>query len=255
MLVVDMPSIMPVTHTRPPYDSTKSAPTDFVARVGAAFDQHVGADGFEQSVRRIVFEHDDLAHAGQRRQHGRAVALADDRPAGTLEPSHAGVAVDADEQRVAQRRGFGQVLHVADVEQIEAAVGEHHAFAAPPALRGRQAGLPGVGDFAPHASLGGQQFGGDLVAKDHCHTGPLDFQAGCRVGQTHGIGRVAAGGQAESDHGHDHVAGAGDVVDVARLRGEHLAAAVAPRQHHAVAVERDQRHFGVQVMAEQPAGG
>ena len=53
------------------------------------------------------------------------------RPFGALEPGDAVVAVQRDDEQVAQRPGLAQVGDVPAVQHVEAAVGEHHAV--PPA--------------------------------------------------------------------------------------------------------------------------
>ena len=59
-----------------------------------------------------------------------AVVLVDDRPLAALEPADARVGVHADDQQVALRLGELEVLHVAEVDQVEAAVGEDDPLAA-----------------------------------------------------------------------------------------------------------------------------
>src|SRR5213078_5132618 len=65
----------------------------------------------------------------------RALGGRHDGPPRTLEAGHGGVPVDADQEDVTQRPCLAEVAHVADVEEIEAAVGEDQPFAlAPPVL-------------------------------------------------------------------------------------------------------------------------
>ena len=68
----------------------------------------------------------------------------------------------------------------------------------------------------------------------------LDLEAAGDVAQRGGLVVVGAAGQAEADDREDHVAGAGDVVDLPWPSRQELGPAVGADQRHAVAVERDQ---------------
>ena len=62
----------------------------------------------------------------KRGEHFRAVGLGHERTAGPLELAHRGVAVDADPEEIAELPRLGQVADMADVQQVEAAVGRDH---------------------------------------------------------------------------------------------------------------------------------
>ena len=50
-----------------------------------------------------------------------------DRTGWPLESGDAGIAIEAYYQQVALGPRLGQILHMASMQQVEAAVGEHHA--------------------------------------------------------------------------------------------------------------------------------
>src|SRR6185437_3263373 len=58
-------------------------------------------------------------------------------PRRTFQAPHAGVAVQPDDEQIAERSRFGQVADMAHVQQIEAAVGEHDLFASGAMLGGQ----------------------------------------------------------------------------------------------------------------------
>ena len=78
----------------------------------------------DKAIRCIVFKYDYLVHTAQRLQHALAVGLTVDRAAQTLEAAHQIIGVKADNQLVAQRAGLFEVLDMADVEDVKAAVGK-----------------------------------------------------------------------------------------------------------------------------------
>jgi len=70
-----------------------------------------------------------VVDGGEPGEHLGALLDVEDGAAGTLQPPHRGIAVEPDDEHVAERPGRGEVAHVAGVEEVEAAVGEHHALA------------------------------------------------------------------------------------------------------------------------------
>ena len=74
--------------------------------------------------RKVLWERDALARfLGEL----RALGQRDERAAGTFQAAHRLVRVQRDDQAVAARARVGQVARVADVDEVEAAVREHHA--------------------------------------------------------------------------------------------------------------------------------
>ena len=98
-------------------------------------------------------------------------------------------------------------------------------------------------DFARPAASARQQLGANLIAIDHRDSRTLDFQSRGYVAQPHRVGRFDPRRQAQPEHRHHHVAGASDVVNRPRVGRKELAGAVPLHEHHAVAIERDQRHL------------
>lgn len=78
----------------------------------------------------IVFLKDqDVIDSRERRYETRAILLAHQRTALALEAAHAGIAVDADNQQIAGRPGSFEITQMPDMQQVEAAIGQHDAFA------------------------------------------------------------------------------------------------------------------------------
>ncbi len=78
----------------------------------------------DKPVRRVLVENVDRVHAAQGEQHALAVFLTVDRAAVALQPAHRLVAIQANDQILSQRARLFKVLDVADVKDVEAAVGE-----------------------------------------------------------------------------------------------------------------------------------
>ena len=79
----------------------------------------VGAYRFDQTVGSVLAEHADARDAGERGDDLRSLVLAVDRARRAFEPPHGIVAVDADQQRVAQIAGLLQVTHMPDMQDVE----------------------------------------------------------------------------------------------------------------------------------------
>src|SRR5262249_21640810 len=114
---------------------------------------------------RLGEEHDPV-HARERREDFGALARGNDRAARSLVAAHARVGVDGDDQAIAVAARLLEAPHVADVQQVEAAVGEDDAFAAalrraPRARRVRAAQdlRARVHDGPPASARGGGGFG------------------------------------------------------------------------------------------------
>ena len=81
----------------------------------------------------------------------------------------------------------------------------------------------------------------DLLAREQGHADLLDLQAAGDISQRRGLVVVGPAGQAEADDRQDHVAGAGDVVDLAGAgRDQEPTGRRRSDQGHAVPVEGDQ---------------
>ena len=73
--------------------------------------------------RRLGKDH-DVVDAAQRGDELRAMLGGQNRPALPLQRLHRGIVVDRDDEQVGLLRGGLEIAHVADVQQVEAAVGE-----------------------------------------------------------------------------------------------------------------------------------
>ncbi len=102
---------------------------DRVGIVVAAFDDDIGADGDDEFKRRGLVEDDDSIDGGKSGQDAGALGLADDRTIRAFEAADGCVAVDGDDEPVAEATSLLEQCDVADVQQIEAAVGKDDALA------------------------------------------------------------------------------------------------------------------------------
>src|SRR5262249_13854853 len=89
----------------------------------------VGPQPRDEPVGRVLVEDDDVIDVAQGGEDLRALLGGHHRSAGALETRHRGVAVDADEEHVAESACGVQVPEVTDVQEIEAAVGEDNTLA------------------------------------------------------------------------------------------------------------------------------
>ncbi len=88
------------------------------------FDEHVRRDALHQGLRGVLSEGDDGVHRLQGSEHLEPVLEGVERPLLPLQPAHALVVVDPDEEDVALRLGEAQVLDVPAMQDVKAAVGE-----------------------------------------------------------------------------------------------------------------------------------
>ena len=89
----------------------------------------VGAEARDQRVGAVLLEDDHRVHPAHRGDQLRPLRGGHHRAARALQPPHRGVGVEPDHERVAERAGGLEIADVADVEEIEAAVGEHQPLA------------------------------------------------------------------------------------------------------------------------------
>src|SRR4051794_11961040 len=120
-------------------DDRAAAPLGEDGRLGqvgdgvvAALDPDVGSQLAQDLDGRVLLEEHDVIDAAQRGEHGGAVLLALDGPAGTLQAADRGVGVQADDEAVAERPGGLQRVDVAGMQQVEAAAGRHDRAALRP---------------------------------------------------------------------------------------------------------------------------
>src|SRR5258708_22414343 len=100
---------------------------DGVFRIVAALHEDVGPQRAHEPQRRVLVEHDDAVHDLEGREHVGAVRLRSGGAIGALEPANGRVAVEADDERVAEGARTEQHVDVPGMQEIEDAVGEHDA--------------------------------------------------------------------------------------------------------------------------------
>src|SRR4051794_34663044 len=98
---------------------------------------HLGANDGEYPFRREVVELDDVVDGGERRQQLHALGRRQKGSAGPLETAHRFVAVDPDDENVAERTRPLEAPQMTDVHQIEAAVRPYHGLALRPPARAK----------------------------------------------------------------------------------------------------------------------
>jgi hypothetical protein len=119
----------PWDRPRWPRGHRRSAPSPAPARCprcSPCLAVHVGPQGEEKALDVVVLEHDNVVYGALTRHEERPLRRFDERPAGALEPAHRLVAVDPHHEHVTLGLGALEITNVADVEDVEAAVGERH---------------------------------------------------------------------------------------------------------------------------------
>jgi len=89
---------------------------------------NVRADGTDEARGALVIEDDHRIHGAQRGEDLGAVVFVVHRARGAFERAHGGVRVHGHHHRISQSAGLIEITHMARVQQIEAAVGEHQLF-------------------------------------------------------------------------------------------------------------------------------
>src|SRR6266487_2301174 len=97
--------------------------------VVAAFDVDGGLQEGDQRTGCWLGKYRDVVDAGERGQDFGSFGLRDERPAGAFEGTRAGVIIETEDQEIAERPRLLEVAHVAQVEQVETAVGKDAALA------------------------------------------------------------------------------------------------------------------------------
>jgi hypothetical protein len=98
--------------------------------VVGALGVNVGAERLEEMRDAGFAEEDDVVDGTKGGYQTGAGAFVEDRASGTFESAGAGVAVDGDDQRVAEGAGGFEIADVADMENVEAAIGEDNGLTA-----------------------------------------------------------------------------------------------------------------------------
>jgi hypothetical protein len=87
-------------------------------------------------------KNDHGVHASERGEDGGTVLLQDEGSPGTFEFADGTIAIKPDDEQIAKLSGALEVTHVAEVEQVETAVGGDDALAAAARGGGPPRGLP-----------------------------------------------------------------------------------------------------------------
>jgi len=126
-------------------DNQSAARLDLIAlgnardRVIGAFGMKIGMDFANEGAHVFFVKNDDRVNVLQRRQNLGALGGRHHGPPFTLQGAHGGIGVDRDNQFAAKFASGAQIAYMADMKQVEAAVGESDAFACAPPLGHTQA--------------------------------------------------------------------------------------------------------------------
>ena len=127
--MVEKPSTVGTISTRPPFARTSSWPTTVLDGVVAALDENIGTKDADELEWGVFFEQHDGVDGGEGGHDAGAFALTDDGPGGPFEAADGAVGVEAEDEFRAETAAVLEQGDVADVEEIEAAVGEDDGFA------------------------------------------------------------------------------------------------------------------------------
>lgn len=98
-------------------------------RVVASFRVNIGAQTTDFFVQARSGKDEDSIHATERGEEVGAVCFVIAGAAGAFQFAHGGITVDCDNQSVPQGGGLREVAGMSPVEEVETAVGQHHAVA------------------------------------------------------------------------------------------------------------------------------
>jgi hypothetical protein len=105
------------------------SPNDLIARPVAALYEYIRKQTSDHLTGSHLVENDHSVYAFQRRKNFRTLAFRQDRTSCAFQCAHAGVAIEAHNQRISQRASLLEASHVPRMQQIKAAVGEDDAAA------------------------------------------------------------------------------------------------------------------------------
>lgn len=242
----------------------RGAADDFLVGVVIALDEDVGDDRVDEGGGGVFFKEDDVIDGLQGREYGEAIVLIVERASGAFQAFDGGVGIHADDEEIALAAGEGEVLDVADVEDVEDAVGENDFWAgvgcSPPTALALATTMMlevfeecGEGaDFSAGVGILAVKLIEDFVFGDGDDAEFFDFEAAGDVGEHGRVEPGSARGDGHDEGGEDHVAGTGDVVDVARTRGDGGGSGLGRRGYraleeiHALFVEGEKAGLQVQ---------
>ena len=103
------------------------ATDDFFRAPVAAFDEDVGEKAGDEIAGRGGVEDGDVVHEGEGGEDFGALLLRENGATGAFEVTDAGVAIDGDDEKIAEGAGLLETTDVAGMEKVKTAVGEDDA--------------------------------------------------------------------------------------------------------------------------------
>src|SRR6185369_13841238 len=101
------------------------APVNVIEIVVAALYQYVWQQSCDQATWGDVVKDGHIVDVPQRREYLGSLRFVENRPIRSLQLAHRTVAINRDDQRVAECARLREIAHVSDVQKIENAVGKH----------------------------------------------------------------------------------------------------------------------------------
>ena len=222
---------------------------DRVGCVIGALGMDVGAKLLEQLFHVGLGENDHVIHDAKGGDQESAGVFVEDGAAGAFERADAGIGVDADDEEVSLFLCAGEITNVANVQGIEAAVGEDDGLPAI-AFGGQALEKSFTGDDfgvgGAHRQLGVGSRGGGANGFEEFGTGNgggaafHDHEAAGNVSEMSGFQRRGIAGEAEGVGGKNGVPGAGDVYGlVSAMNGDVRGRLAGLKESEAVASAGD----------------
>ncbi len=192
-------------------------PDDSVDGVVAAFDQNVRLERADELQRSVFLEENNGVYSSKRSHHTGAFAFADDGAAGTLETADRCVGIQAEDELRAEAAAILEQRYVADVQKIEAAIGEDDGLARG-APFGDAFGMRSRSRIFSSAVMPelGVSSCDQLMRGDGNCAGLADDDAGGKVGQLDGRIDGQTAGESGRKCGDDGIPGSRDVEYLAR---------------------------------------
>src|SRR5262249_18002665 len=200
---------------------------DLLPAVVGTFDKDVRSDGLDKRQRRGLRKDREIIDRLQGGNNEAAIALGIYGSSGPFEGSPTRIAIEADDHHVAPTAALLKVLDVAGVQDVEASIGENDPLTQSPAACQFLSECLAWEDFLSAAWSSSEQVAKDLIARHGRDANLFNFQAAGNVGQANRRVVVSSRSKCHGQNAHDHIAGPGDVIDLARSRGEKLTPAVA----------------------------
>ena len=188
--------------------------------------------------------------ACERREHAHALRNAVDRPPGAFQPRDRCVVVDRDDEPVTKRTRFFEIRDMARMQNVEAAVREHDAFAGAARVVDR------LDQFVArqHAAIGVTfrcEFATQFRYRHRRRAGLRDHDAGREIRQHRAFVNAAAGCEARRKRRRHGIARARFVEHVDRARGNVMVRAVAFDHGHTFFAARHDQRAEVEAVCER----